>query len=81
MILARRVEKRRVPRNALRLCGVQSAAKEKNILLRGRIFASTRQVLRLNDRLASLVPRRKPRARGTHCFLALDRRRWRPASR
>jgi hypothetical protein len=60
MIVAHRVQTRRVPRNA-RGFAVLSAAKEKNIL--PRIFASTRQVLPVNDCLAWLVPRRTTRAR------------------
>jgi hypothetical protein len=65
MIVAHRLQKRRIPRNAPRLCG--SVRRDEKSML-------------LNDCLAWLVPRRKTRARRGRLFLALDRRQWDPVS-
>jgi hypothetical protein len=70
MIVAHPVQKRRVPRNVLRLCG--SVRREgKTSCPAGQILAATRQALRLNDCLAWLVPRRKTRARRGQLFWRL----------
>jgi hypothetical protein len=59
MIVAHRVQKRRVPA----MPWSSPPRRRKSSCPAGRIFASIRQVLPLNDCLAWLVPRGKTRAR------------------
>jgi hypothetical protein len=62
MTVAHPVQKRRVPRNAPRLCGSVRREVEKHLPRRPDLRMDP-PVLRLNDCLAWLVPRGKARAR------------------